>query len=42
MIPNARMLWIEDMGHFLESAHTPQILDAALQLFSAAEGQASN
>ena len=42
MIPDARMLWIEGMGHFFQSVHAPQMLDATLQLFSAAESQASN
>ncbi len=42
MIPRARMLWVEGMGHLFRRAHAPQILDAIHQLFSVAEVQASN
>lgn len=42
MIPGASLVWIEGMGHLFLQAHTPQIIDAILQLFSVAETHASN
>ncbi len=42
MIPGARMLWVEGMGHLFAESHAPQILDAIHRLLLVAEVQASN
>ena len=42
MIPGARMLWVEGMGHLFAESHAPQILDAIRQLVLIAEVQASD
>ncbi len=38
LIPGARLLVIDAMGHDLPRAHTPEMIDAMLKLFERAEG----
>ena len=41
MIPGARTLWVEGMGHDVADAHAPQILSAIKELLQVVEGQNS-
>ena len=37
MIPSAKLLQIDDLGHLLSAAHTPTMIEAMLELFAMAE-----